>query len=199
MSDMNCEEFWNTAPARDLDGAHAVHVRECAACAGRWQAEERLAAGLRAMAGASKDVQAPARVEFRLVQAFRRHNGLIPARRHTPARQPWLAALVWTAAAAALAISLLLVKTPAPEQARPGRAPITQWAVANPYDHSVAPGESSADSDAEYGDVVRLEVPRSAMIALGYDVSPERAGERVEAEVTLGLDGQPREVRFLEE
>jgi hypothetical protein len=46
--------------------------------------------------------------------------------------------------------------------------------------------------------VVRVEVPRSAMIALGYAVSEDRASESVEAEVVLGPDGLARAVRFLE-
>ena len=198
MSDMNCEEFWNTAPSRGLDGGHAAHLRDCAACAGQWDAESRLSAGLRAMASVSKNVGAPARVEFRLVQAFRQYNGLMPDRRRkvTP-RQPWLAALAWTAAAAALAVGLLLVRAPQPQQAKPGKAPKVQL-VESPLIDDAAYVENT-DAETEEGDVVRLEVPRSAMMALGYDVSPERAAESVEAEVTLGLDGQARAVRFLEE
>ena len=46
--------------------------------------------------------------------------------------------------------------------------------------------------------LVRVEVPRSAMIALGYAVSEDRASEPVEAEVVLGADGLARAVRFLE-
>jgi hypothetical protein len=46
--------------------------------------------------------------------------------------------------------------------------------------------------------VVRVEVPRSAMIALGYAVGEDRASEPVEAEVVLGADGLARAVRFLE-
>jgi len=198
MSDMNCEEFWSTAPARDLDGPHAAHVRDCVACAGQWEAESTLSAGLRAMADASKDVGAPARVEFRLVQAFRREKGTARRLPVPPVRQPWFAALGWTAVAAAVAIALLLVKSPQPQPAKPGRAPLVQLAETNSIDQA-AYVDNASETDSEEGDVVRLEVPRSAMIALGYDVSPERAAESVEAEVTLGPDGQARAVKFLEE
>jgi hypothetical protein len=46
--------------------------------------------------------------------------------------------------------------------------------------------------------LVRVEVPRSAMIALGYDVKPEEATESVQADVMLGTDGMARAVRFLD-
>jgi hypothetical protein len=195
---MNCEEFWNTAPARELNGAHAAHLRDCASCAGQWEAEATLSAGLRAMAEASKTAAAPARVEFRLVQAFRRQNGTVRRLPVPTARQPWLAALGWTAAAAAMAIALLLVRSPQPQPANPGRAHLIQLANSSSIEEATY-SDTASESDSEEGDVVRLEVPRSAMIALGYDVSPERAAERVEAEVTLGPDGQARAVRFLEE
>jgi hypothetical protein len=47
--------------------------------------------------------------------------------------------------------------------------------------------------------VVRVEVPRSAMIALGYSVPADRASERVRADVLMGSDGLARAVRFLDE
>jgi hypothetical protein len=47
--------------------------------------------------------------------------------------------------------------------------------------------------------LVRIEVPRSALMALGFAVSAERALEPVEADVVLGPDGQARAVRFLDE
>ena len=47
--------------------------------------------------------------------------------------------------------------------------------------------------------VVRVEVPRSAMIALGYSVTADRAAERVRADVLMGSDGLARAVRFLDE
>jgi hypothetical protein len=97
-----------------------------------------------------------------------------------------------------MAIALLLVRAPQTHQAKPGRAPVVQLSV-QPAFEDLAYTDSSSEADAEFGDIVRVEVPRSAMMALGYDVNPERAAETVEAEVTLGPDGQAREVRFLEE
>jgi hypothetical protein len=47
--------------------------------------------------------------------------------------------------------------------------------------------------------LVRVEVPRSTMIALGYPVAADRAAELVQADVVLGSDGLARAVRFLDE
>jgi hypothetical protein len=46
--------------------------------------------------------------------------------------------------------------------------------------------------------LVRVEVPRSAMMAVGIPVSADQASEPVEADVLLGSDGLARAVRFLE-
>ena len=47
--------------------------------------------------------------------------------------------------------------------------------------------------------VVRMEVPRSAMLAVGLPVSLGRESELVEADVMLGSDGLARAVRFVNE
>jgi hypothetical protein len=46
--------------------------------------------------------------------------------------------------------------------------------------------------------VVRMELPRSAMLTVGLEVSPEQVSDKVEAEVMLGPDGLARAVRFME-
>jgi hypothetical protein len=58
----------------------------------------------------------------------------------------------------------------------------------------------AADDAADGDDVnlVRVEVPRSAMIALGLDVSADREEELVEADILLGSNGIARAVRFLD-
>jgi hypothetical protein len=45
--------------------------------------------------------------------------------------------------------------------------------------------------------VVRVEVPGSAMIAMGVPVSEDRAAETVLADVALGSDGTARAVRLI--
>jgi hypothetical protein len=56
------------------------------------------------------------------------------------------------------------------------------------------------DSDLaqlEAGQVVRVELPRSALQSLGLPMNVERSGERVKADVLLGHDGIARAIRFV--
>ncbi len=45
--------------------------------------------------------------------------------------------------------------------------------------------------------IVRIEMPRSALRLAGFMVSPDRADERVQADVVLGADGLAHAVRFV--
>jgi hypothetical protein len=56
-------------------------------------------------------------------------------------------------------------------------------------------GSSLAQMDD--GQIVRVELPRSALQSFGLPVSAERAGERVKADVLLGYDGVARAIRFV--
>jgi hypothetical protein len=56
-------------------------------------------------------------------------------------------------------------------------------------------GDAADEDDVN---LVRVEVPRSAMIALGLDVSADRAEELVQADVMLSSNGIARAVRFLD-
>jgi len=207
---MNCQEFWNQAPqdSRAASAEWAAHVSECSACASIWAAERNLAGGLRQVAAEWSQMAAPARVEARLVRAFREQAGLAPAR-----PRPWFAVLTWAAAAAAMLVlgfSLLRVHTPV--TARPKPVPANTAILAAVQDLDAQPGETATQEAGfiplpnveqlapnEPADVVRVELPRSAMIAVGFEVSPERATEPVEAEVMFGPDGVARAVRFLDE
>jgi hypothetical protein len=52
-------------------------------------------------------------------------------------------------------------------------------------------------SQIDGGQVVRVELPRSALHSFGLPVNAERAGERVKADVLLGHDGVARAIRFV--
>jgi hypothetical protein len=60
------------------------------------------------------------------------------------------------------------------------------------------PNSAGVAADEDDVNLVRVEVPRSAMIALGFEVSSDRAEELVEADVMLGSNGIARAVRFLD-
>jgi hypothetical protein len=205
---MNCQEFWNTMPELEgeMDWLAAAHLRECAGCSAAMGSQQRLAGGLRGLAGERARVQAPARLEAKLVSAFRKHAGTAPA--HSGGRR-WKA--VWAGgsslALVAAAALLLAVRERVNEPARPAASP----AVAS-ADWGSRFAET-ADSASEFiplpnaarlapnddVNLVRVEVPRSAMIAVGFVVPPDRAAERVQADVVLGSDGLARAVRFLDE
>src|SRR6266536_210961 len=48
------------------------------------------------------------------------------------------------------------------------------------------------------GQVVRVELPRSALASFGLPVNLNRANERVKADVLVGADGQARAIRFVQ-
>jgi hypothetical protein len=215
---MNCEEFWNGMPELDgleLGHASASHVNECAACAKLLDRQRALAVGLRKVAMDLRGMEAPAGLETRLLLAFRRQSTAVPSVLRMP-RRSWLpVAISWVSAAAAIvAMVVFMVPRRQPDQPRHSshnRPGTVELAVLQ------TPVEISSDVDGtgandgfiplpnamqmgpnEDVNVVRVEVPRSAMMAVGIDVSDDRAAELVEADVMLGSDGLPRAVRFLD-
>jgi len=208
---MNCQEFWNTMPelAYQADDGHFEHVRECPACAALLNRQRTLASGLRSLAADWRSVEAPARVESRLTAAFLGQAGLTVLH---PAARWWVPVATWaTAAVAVVALAMFLARdrhvVPA-HRTTSNRVELA--AVEPPADLNTLGDSSGTDNDFipmpnaariepnEDLNLVRVEVPRSAMIALGYAVSEDRASEPVEAEVVLGADGLARAVRFFE-
>jgi len=191
---MNCQEFWNNLPEADGMGlVEHEHVAQCPACAARLRSQVALKRGLRALAGQMSAAEAPPRVEARLRTAFRAYNGMagVPSRR-------WRPVWTWAAAVAAMfAMAVLLVRERTPQAPQPV-SHVVELAD-NGIENGFIPLPNAAQIDpSEEVNVVRVEVPRSAMIALGYDVKPEEASQSVEADVMLGTDGLARAVRFLD-
>lgn len=56
-------------------------------------------------------------------------------------------------------------------------------------------GSSLAADDG--GQVMRVELPRSALVSFGLPMNVERANERVKADVLMGEDGVARAIRFV--
>jgi hypothetical protein len=193
VCDMNCEEYWNdeTAgpePAVDFD----AHLAACPSCAARYAAGRPLVEGLRLLAADGKRVSAPPRVEANLLRAYRARYG----QRVPPARESrywWAAAAAVLLAAAAFWIG---VRPPRPPLVA-ANAPFAA-AVLNEDDAGFIPlpgaAGSSQDDDV---DLVRVELPRSAVTALGIPANDFGDASSVEAEVLVGPDGMARAVRFL--
>jgi hypothetical protein len=315
---MNCLEFENNVDllAREADaGAReeaAAHEASCAACAARLADERALTSALRALASSMKEAEAHARVETRLVAAFRANAARaavvvegegeavrassvlsMPERANFKAWS-WAKSVAVASLAAAAAVALFILASqfgsskrtnqlagtrletgtqktespdnstrtedasvnapsnPAPDDPKlavsrddedsqqqpiqeqipaPRLSPtlITPRRSTNPLRPSeVALGRNGAsnaarpesemvgDADAaeimtdfiplmqggqfaqaEGGHLVRVELPRSALVSFGLPVNYERAGGRVKADVLLGDDGIARAIRFV--
>jgi hypothetical protein len=108
------------------------------------------------------------------------------------------------------ALGAFLVSERQPEAARPAVQRTIELAMAQPpaeqadieqtnYDGFIPlPNSAGVTADEDDVNLVRVEVPRSAMIALGLEVNADRAEELVEADVMLGSNGIARAVRFLD-
>ena len=199
---MNCQEFWHNIPEL-VDDAGNRHLSECPACAARMSRHRELEAGFRAVAAGFRRVEAPPRVEARLRSAFRRQTG---RESRAPSRR-WMPVVTWaTAFATMFCLAALLVRPRQPELARPPVRRNIEFAMVQPQTDSdgfiplpngagVAAGDAADEDDVN---LVRVEVPRSAMIALGLHVSADRDEELVEADILLGSNGIARAVRFLD-
>jgi hypothetical protein len=197
---MTCDQFWNG----ELTGLE--HLDECRACAARFGQQERLATGLRALAAQMRRVEAPARVERNLIAGFRAQTQLSGVARPAPS---WRT--LGACAAAILVTAGLAFLVSRPYQPEPAvRLPKTATqlaAVELPAEYAFLEAEdangfiplanAAGVASNEPLDVVRLEVPLSTMMALGFTVTAERASERVQADFMLGEDGMARAVRFL--
>jgi hypothetical protein len=197
---MNCQEFWDAMP--ELGDADERHLVECESCAARMKRQRELSAGLRAVSAGYNQLSAPLRVERRLRASFRKN--LPQSGRRVGFG--WRPVISWAAAAAAvIAIALVTIYGGRPDATQPAVRGHIETAVVNntvetqnDYDGFIPLPNAGRLPDTEDVNLVRVEVPRSAMIALGLEVSPERASELVQADVMLGPDGLARAVRFVE-
>lgn len=198
---MTCRDFLDRiSEANTLPADAAGHLRACAECRRAAEPWLHLNEGLRALAAEWGRIEAPPRVKSALLAEFHGHRGM------TQRGNSWRGVFTLAAAAAVvLALAAVLLQsnhiTP-----RMHRISGTELAIAQPAEVDADPQSgfiplpNTAQIDAnEETDVVRVELPRSAMIELGYSVSADRAEETVEADVMLGADGVARAVRFLDE
>jgi hypothetical protein len=203
---MNCQEFRESIAEAGANADLAQHSSECQACAALLAGHGRLRTGLRTLAADLRHTEAPERVELGLVAAFRSQR-----RRARPVerRQWWIPALSWAAAACVLIVAALFLLRPhQPLPAHRGApAAVEMASLADAPDPSAAEGDDGfialpnargLDPNEEVN-IVRVEVPRSAMLEAGLAVSEDRVSELVEADVVLGPDGLARAIRFVDE
>jgi hypothetical protein len=202
---MNCQEFREriaeTGPSADL----LAHSGECQACAALLVRYRALEEGLTALAADLRRTEAPARVEAGLLAAFRSQQR--PARREAR-HQWWIPALSWATAAAVVTVAALFLLHPHQSQPAHRNAPgaVELASISDSNDPATdqddgfiaLPNARKLDPNEDVN-VVRVEVPRSAMLSVGLAVSADRVSELVEADVVLGADGLARAIRFVDE
>ena len=176
--------------------------------------EERIVEALRTLSEQDASREASPEVEARLRFQFQ-------SRRR---RRAWRRAAVWagtgtTAAAAAAMIVFLIVanhKPPAPASvhevvtqsvvAQPEAAPVAVVKATRRVPKSVPrPQEVVTDffplmdpaPPFERGQLLRVELPASAMQMVGLPVREDRLAEPVQADVLVGEEGLPRAIRFV--
>ena len=169
---------------------------------------------LKELAEADAGKQAPARVEARLLSAFRPRVPLYrrwwmlaaaaaailvistvwPAR-HVPKREVAVAPVVLPPAAAPpVREQPVKVAARRPKRApRPMPAPVQQEEVTEFI--PVTPGEPLAADETPR--VVRVKLPAAALASFGFQVVEDRGLDKIQADVLLGQDGSARAIRLV--
>jgi hypothetical protein len=205
---MNCDQFRKRLrKAGALEAVAAAHVESCAGCAALFREQGRLEAGLKQMAAGQAGWAAPPRVEAALVEQFRLQLRREPAAANPPSMPFWMRfrwpGLAVAGALAAVLAVLLISRVPhtSPVVARTMASQASEGDDDSALDNGfvLLPYANSGEiADATEADVVRVEMPRSALVTLGVPVSDEGNSSIVEAELLLGEGGVPQAVRVLE-
>jgi hypothetical protein len=214
---MNCDRFRKQLiefgampiPGEDVPAETLAHLDTCAACAALFQRQRRLETGLQQIAATQAEWSASPRVEAVLLERFHSQSRIEPLAAANETRLPFLLRFrvpAW-AAGGVLAAALVLVmvsRVPHPSHTAAAKA-ISQ--VAETEDDSdldngfvMLPyfANSGEVADTAEDDVVRVVMPRSALVTLGVPVSDDGGSGTVEAELLLGQGGVPQAVRVLE-
>jgi hypothetical protein len=220
---MTCEEF--EMAGLDLGAAGAgsplqvaarEHLRECPHCAALHESWLALQEDLQLLGTETQEASAPPRVEMRLRQEFRTKHKTEKTRRVT-------VLTAWALAAAAVLVGAItwvnwrdathgLIAS----HQKTGRAQIagntvtsqstraaltagpelgeTLTASNDSGDFTFLPG--SIPGTLEDATVVRVQIERGALGALGLTVNEERAADWIQVDLLVGNDGQPQAVRL---
>jgi hypothetical protein len=214
---MNCEDFEDRvvdlARGEELGEAERAealaHAEECLRCAARLDDERAVTSGLRAFAARTAGAEAPPRVEGALLRALRGQESGEGGAAMAPTSASRAVELLLLAAAAAILAAIVVVPprvASLPELTAPVAGSPTTGAGGE------AAAVAAADENAEfvalsYGEdlheldsmqVVSVELPRTALTALGWPAADSAQTESVKAEVIVGYDGVARAIRFVD-
>ena len=219
---MNCREFEslsrdmgrNQGISEDVCQKALAHVESCMRCRERLDDEKTLSARLHLLAASMERERAPAELETILISTYRQR---ISSDRPSlsilsQSISPWLwrtgRSLMGVAAAILLcAVSLQLLLTLPPSllptyTEEPAKGPVvTPRGVQSPLVELTTdfiPLVPCVGLDCfEGGQLVRVAMPRIALIFLGLPMNEQLAQEPVTADVLIGGDGVARAIRFV--
>lgn len=219
---MNCTEFENVVVeiAVEIDRAEVpdamsrealAHAGTCPRCARRLANEQVLSSVIDAAVAQDGARAAPPVVGRMLLTAFRERREALRRRQRS-----WLMRAITGAVAATLLVAVVVaLRKPEGPRAAPVNAappPLALKGMAPVY-HEASPAQSDAESDEvttdfipvvydpepiERGRLVRVQLPRAALVAFGLPLNEDRAEDMIQAEYLLDQDGLMRAVRFVE-
>lgn len=197
-----------------------AHAESCSDCAAQLTEMESLSFSLRQLAEESAELQAPARLETLLLQEFRREKSATASR-----GVRWQLAAFGIAAAVLLALGLSLHRrhlvTPSGVNSAQSSAQTVTTAPDNPAatktTATAADGSThaAAADDTEYATaymplpyaydpselegaaVVRVVLPRAALISYGLPVEGMGVRDQVTADMVVSQDGTPQAIRLV--
>lgn len=215
---MTCEQFEEILHDMDRPGTSGLALREsalahaesCSRCGLAMIEAEALDFGLHTVALRDEELKASRQIEAVLLREFRRQQS------NTKARSVrWQVAVIGVAAMALLAFGILRARIGLePSQpvvkTDPSTIPNEQYALENdPQLNELASAEDGtafvslpyADdaTSVEGGAVVRVLMPRSALISLGLPVSGVIGNDQIPAELVVSADGTPQAIRLISE
>src|ERR1051325_897097 len=204
--------------------------------------EEKLTRALKALAAEMEPLGAPAVIEFKLLEEFRKQNVVTPIVPRRSNSRYWLAAAV--AAMLLIAISVVafrlnrrmdnprevarqeqpqstptvtpgsppdvaVVEDPSPSVPKPKHVnhvtphrPVSTQ-LANHVQTEIATdfiplSSMTAANLQDGGQIIRVELPRSALTKFGLPANMDRYNEKVKADVLFGVDGMAHAIRFVQ-
>jgi hypothetical protein len=214
---MNCEQVQAivldshsvgavSAAQRATALAHLSHCPHCAALQESWDTAKE---ELRSLGEETMDAQAPARVETRVMQAFRAEH------RKAARRRAGIVAAWALPAAAVLVAGVIAWNSQHPPKvelaANSSNTPASEPLQAS-SDGQLVAGLSAGDdlseftllpgalaSDTDDAAIWRVRMQRSSLAALGLPVNEQRASEWIQVDLMVGNDGSPEAVRLAQE
>jgi predicted anti-sigma-YlaC factor YlaD len=226
MDRMDCAQFQEVLHELDRPGTEGdarceralAHAECCSACAALMTEVESLDFALGQVATESAELQAPPRLETLLLQEFRREKSVTASR-----GVRWQLAAFAVAAAVLLALGITLHRQHLVTPGDVNSAQVSSnssvttgtTAVGSNMQASANAARTAQVDDAEYttaymplpyaydpselegGAVVRVVLPRAALVSYGLPVEGMGVADHVTADMVVSQDGTPQAIRLV--